>query len=89
MVSVLLLSLAPAVDYFDFYLHGHPLEIVGVQAGVENLLHPIDHRLHEPNLNLLGLLLGALDDNLIVDGEDGDRPGTLAPPLVEESKGEL
>ena len=72
---MLLLSLAPAVDYFDIYLHGHPLEIVSVQAGVENLVHPVDHCLHEPSLNLLGLLLGALDDNLIVDGEDGTAPG--------------
>ena len=56
---------------------------------VHHGFHPVDHRLLEPSLNLLGLLLGALDDNLIVDGEDGDRSGTLAPPLVEESKGEL
>jgi hypothetical protein len=86
---VFLLSLAPAIDYFDSYLHGHPLEVVGVQAGVENLLHPVDHCLHEPNLNLLSLLVRTLDDNLIVDSEDGDRSRTLAPPLVEESKGEL
>ena len=66
--SVLLLSLAPAVDYFGFYLHRHPLGVVGAEAGVENFLHPIDHCLHEPSLNLLGLLLAALDDNLIVDG---------------------
>jgi hypothetical protein len=78
--SVLLLSLAPAINYFDIHLHGHPLGVVGVEAGVENLLHPIDHCLHEPSLNLLGLLLGALDDYLIVDGEDGDRSGT--PPLL-------
>jgi len=84
-----LLSLAPAINYFDFYLHGHPLGVVGTQAGVENILHPSDHDLLGEYRHLLGLLLGALDDNLIVDGEDEDRPGTLVPPLVEKSKGEL
>jgi hypothetical protein len=66
VVSVLLLSLAPAINYLDVYLHGNPLGVVGTQAGVEDLLHPVDHGLHEPSFNLLGLLLGALDDYLIV-----------------------
>jgi hypothetical protein len=59
-------STAPATNYFDFYLHGHPLEVVGTQAGVENLLHPGDHDLLGEYRHLLGLLLGALDDQLVV-----------------------
>src|SRR5215203_3571652 len=83
------LSLAPALNYFDIHLHGHPLGVVGAEAGVENLIHPGDHDLLHEHCPLLGLLLGALEDNLIVDGEDGDRPEALFSPLVEERKGEL
>ena len=66
MVSVLLLSLAPAINYVDNHLHGNPLGVVGAEAGVENLLHPGDHDLLGEYRHLLGLLLGALDDQLVV-----------------------
>jgi hypothetical protein len=88
--SVLLLAPAPAINYFDFYLHGHPLGVVGVEAGVENFIHPVDHRLLKSSFDVLGLFPNIhLDHYLVVDGEDGDRPGTLFSPLVEKSKGEL
>ena len=83
------LSLAPAINCLDVFLHGNPLRGVGVQARVHDLVPPDYHDFLKKVGHLLGLLLGALDDNLIVDGEDGDSSGTLAPPLVEESKGEL
>jgi hypothetical protein len=63
---VLLLSLAPAVDYFGFYLHGHPLEIVGVEAGVHDLVPPDYHDFLKKVGHLLGLLLGARHDQLLV-----------------------
>ena len=63
---VLLLSLAPAVDYFDVYLQGNPLRGVGVQARVHDLVPPDNHDFHKKVGHLLGLLLGARHDQLVV-----------------------
>ena len=88
--SVLLLSLAPAINYFDIYLHGYPLGVGGVEAGVEKLIHPVDHRLLKPSFDVLGLIPNIhLDHYLVVDGEDGCCTGTRFSVLVEESKGEF
>jgi hypothetical protein len=42
--------------------------VVGVQTRVEDLVHPADHDPHKKAGYLLGLLCGALDDQLVVDG---------------------
>jgi hypothetical protein len=63
---VLLLSLPLAVDYFGFYLHGNPLRGVGVQARVHDLVPPDYHDFLKKAGQLLGLLLGAHHDQLVV-----------------------
>jgi len=66
VVSVLLLSLAPAINYLGLYLHGNLVGVVGVQTRVEDLFHPGGHGLLKKASHLLGLILGALDDQLVV-----------------------
>src|SRR5215218_5043937 len=61
---------APAINYLDVYLHGIPVGVVGIQTIVEDLIHPGDHDfLYEP-CDLFGLILGALDDQLVMHDED-------------------
>ncbi len=45
---------------------------------VEHLIHPVDHGLLEPGLDLLGLVLVALDRDLGVDGGHNHRLLTFA-----------
>ena len=63
--------------------------MVGVRARVEDPVHHVDQRLLEPGLDLLGVRLVALDEDLVVHGEDGQRAQALVPTLVEEREGEL
>jgi hypothetical protein len=58
-------STAPATNYFDFYLHGHPLGVVGVQTRVHDFVHPGDHDFLKNVGYLFGLLLGARHDQLV------------------------
>jgi hypothetical protein len=44
--------------------------VVGIQTKVEDLIHPGDYAfLYEPR-DLFGLILGALDDQLVMHDED-------------------
>ncbi len=70
-----------------FAFHGHA-EPPGV-GRVVYLFHHVDHRLLEPGLDLFCVSLVALDDDLVVHGEDGQRAQALVPTLVEEREGEL
>ncbi len=56
---------------------------------IQHPVHPVDHRLLEPGLDLFCVSLVALDDDLVVHGEDGQRAQALVPTLVEEREGEL
>jgi hypothetical protein len=60
------LSLAPAINCLDVYLHGNPLRGVGVQARVHDLVPPDYHDFLKKGGHLLGLLLGARHDQLVV-----------------------
>ena len=60
------LSLAPAINCLDVYLHGNPLRGVGVQARVHDLVPPDYHDFLKKVGHLLGLLLGARHDQLVV-----------------------
>ncbi len=64
------LSAAPAFDHLDFHLHGDPVVVIGVWSGVQDLVHPGHHDLLDEPRHLLGLRLRALDDQLVVHGED-------------------
>jgi hypothetical protein len=60
---VLLLSLAPDVDYFDIHLHGHPLRVIGAEARVEDLVPPDDHDFLKKVSHLLACSLGRATTN--------------------------
>ena len=60
------LFLAPAINCLDVYLHGNPLRGVGVQARVHDLVPPDSHDFLRKVGHLLGLLLGARHDQLVV-----------------------
>jgi hypothetical protein len=57
---------AAQINYLDVYLHGNPLRGVGVQARVHDLVPPDYHDFLKKGGHLLGLLLGASHDQLVV-----------------------
>lgn len=57
---------AAQINYLDVYLHGNPLRGVGVQARVHDLVPPDYHDFLKKGGHLLGLLLGARHDQLVV-----------------------
>src|SRR5215210_2062644 len=56
---------------------------------VEHLVHTVDHGFLEPCLDLLGLVLVALDQDLVVHAGYRHRTRALCAPLPEEGQGEL
>ena len=57
---------AAQINYLDVYLYGNPLRGVGVQARVHDLVPPDYHDFLKKVGHLLGLLLGARHDQLVV-----------------------
>ncbi len=78
------LSLAPAISYLDVYLHGNPVGVVSVQPRVEDLIHPGDHDFLYELRDLFGLILGALDDQLVVAGDHELGVEVVGEPFVGE-----
>ncbi len=68
--AILRLLVSCAFRDFDVHLQGYPVGVVGCQTGVYDLVHSSDHDLLEKAGRPLGLLLGALDDQLVVEAED-------------------
>ena len=68
---------------------GKPPGVVGVQTGIEDLVHPVDHDPLEKAGYLLGLLFGTLQDQRVVAGDHELRVEVLGEPLAEEGHGEL
>ena len=57
---------AAQINYLDVYLYGNPLRGVGVQARVHDLVPPDNPDFLKKVGHLLGLLLGARHDQLVV-----------------------
>jgi hypothetical protein len=70
---------APRLRYACFHLD----EDVRLHI-VHDRVHPIDHRLLQPDLCVRRLIGVALDDHLVVAGYDRYGPGTLVPTLPYE-----
>src|SRR5215208_1339992 len=58
-------------------------------CAVQNCVHPFNHRLLYPGLYIRCLLSVALDDYLVVAGEDRHGPRALAPTLPQQGQRQL
>jgi hypothetical protein len=64
-------STSPGLAALDLHLYRHR-RTVSLES-VHKLVHPVDHRLLESGFGLFDILLVALNDDLIVHGEDRHR----------------
>ncbi len=75
LVSFFLTSGLPSLDFYRY---------VYLTRAVQNYVHSFDHRSFQPNLYIRRLLCFALDDHLVVAGEDRHSSRTLVPTLPQE-----
>ena len=64
-------STSPNLAALDLHLYRHSRTVS--QQSVHGFVHPVDHRLLESGFGLFDILLVALNDDLIVHGEDRHR----------------
>lgn len=79
----------PAFEGLDINIYGDPLRVVNVQPRIDDLVHPVDHDLLDEAGHLLGLLLGALDDQFVMHGEHELGVEVVGTSLMEEGYGQL